>query len=418
MRPMRVPVPFCLLLLATPAVLEGRAQQDGQRRPALRVGIEIVEVPVTVLDRKREPVRGLRAEDFTILEDGKPRPVVTLAAVEASTQSPTPVVNSAAAPAPVAGAAPVPGSPSPTGDDGRLVVMILDRSIPFGTPSQIARMVARSVVQSMAPNDLGAVIYTGSSQRSQDVTGDHGLLLAAIGGEIFSTDSPGVRFHDEITRDRIEAELWHDDAVPRIIPDLDYSGECMCGLCVLETITHIAKALESVPRRTKSIVFIGVELNMESRQVQCTSKIRDARRLLFQALDTSGLIVHAIDASGLETRLISASMTVQGRDLTQPISPAPGSLSVVDRARQKHLERQGNLAVLPDRTGGRFVVHTNDPHSLVASMLRESSSYYVLGFQPAGAPDGKTHQIQVKVNRGSVDVHTRRTYIRELSGAN
>jgi VWFA-related protein len=272
-------------------------------------------------------------------------------------------------------------------------------------------------VQSMAPNDLGAVIYTGSGQRSQDVTADRGRLLAAIGGEIFSTDSPEVRFRDELERDVLEADLWTGDRVPRIIPDLDISGECMCGLCVLETITHIAKTLESVPRRTKSLVFIGVELNMESRQVQCTSKVRDARRVLFQALDTSGLIVHTIDASGLETRLISASMTVQGRDLTQAISPAPGSLSVIDRSTRKHLERQGNLAVLPDRTGGRFVVHTNDPHFLVGGILAESSSYYVLGFQPAGAPDGKTHQIRVKVNRGSVDVHTRRTYVREQRAA-
>jgi VWFA-related protein len=413
MRPRRVPVLFCLLLLAALAAPEGRAQQTSQS--AFRAGVEIVEVPVTVLGGKREPVRGLRAEDFTILEDGKPRPVVTFAAVDVSTPTPAASVTEPT----TAPATPVSGAAARTRDDGRLVVMILDRSIPFGTPTQIARLVARSVVQSMAPNDLGAVIYTGSSQRSQDVTDEPARLLAAIGeGEPFSTDSPGVRFRDEIQRDTIEAELWTGDEVPRIIPDLDLSGECMCGLCVLETITHIAKTLERVPRRTKSLVFIGVDLNLETRQVQCTGKVRDARRNLFQALDTSGLIVHTIDASGLETRLLSASLSVQGRDLLQPISPAPGSLSVVNRSTTKHLERQGNLAVLPDRTGGQFVVHTNDPHVLVAGMLRESSSYYVLGFQPAGAPDGKTHQIRVKVNRGSVDVHTRRTYVRERSAAN
>jgi hypothetical protein len=165
-------------------------------------------------------------------------------------------------------------------------------------------------------------------------------------------------------------------------------------------------------------MFIGLDLNLETRQVQCTSKVRDTRRVLFQALDESSLIVHAIDASGLETRLISASLNVQGRDLTHPISPAPGSLSVIDRQTQKHLARQGNLAVLPDRTGGRFVVHTNDPQLLVSDMLGESSSYYVLGFQPGGPGDGKTHQIRVRVNRSAVDVHTRRTYVREARATN
>lgn len=409
MRPLRV-YATSLVVLGALAVLEGRPQQDPSE---FRAGVEVVEVPVTVLNSRREPVTGLRAGDFTILEDGKPRPVVAFTAIDAAPQTRSPNAISGAEAMPAADAATVSAAASRTEDDGRLVVIILDRSIPADTPSRIARLMARSVVQSMAPNDLGAVIYTGPTGRSQDVTADQALLLAAIGGGPLPTDSPGKRFHDEIARDRLEAALWDDRDVPRIVPDFDLSGECMCGLCVLETITHVAKTLESVARRTKSIVFIGVELNMESRQVQCTGKIRDARRPLFQALDTSGVMVHTIDATGLDTRLISASMTVQGRDLIEPISPATGSLSVIDRATRKHLERQGNLAVLPDRTGGRFVVQTNDPHLLAGDILNESSSYYVLGFQPAGPPDGKSHQVRVRVNRRDVDVHARRGYIRE-----
>src|SRR5688572_4500829 len=91
MRPLRVHVPFCLLMLAALAVPEGRTQQSSQS--SFRAGVEIVEVPVTVLSGKREPVRGLRAEDFTILEDGKPRPVVTFAAVDVSTPAPTAVAG-------------------------------------------------------------------------------------------------------------------------------------------------------------------------------------------------------------------------------------------------------------------------------------------------------------------------------------
>ena len=228
MRPRRVHVPFCLLLLVTLTAPEGRAQQTNQS--GFRTGVEIVEVPVTILDGKRQPVRGLRVEDFTILEDGKPRPVVTFAAVDVSTPASAPApVASVAEPA-IVGATPVTSASARTTDDGRLVVIILDRSIPFGTPTQIARLVARSVVQTMAPNDLGAVIYTGSSQHSQDVTGDPSRLLAAIGvSEPFSTDSPGVRFRDEIQRDTIEADLWTGDDVPRIIPNWTSAANACAG---------------------------------------------------------------------------------------------------------------------------------------------------------------------------------------------
>src|SRR5207302_8158338 len=42
--------------------------------PVFRAGTKLVEVTVTVL-KKGEAVSGLEAADFTVLDDGKPRPV-------------------------------------------------------------------------------------------------------------------------------------------------------------------------------------------------------------------------------------------------------------------------------------------------------------------------------------------------------
>jgi hypothetical protein len=72
---------------------------------------------------------------------------------------------------------------------------------------------------------------------------------------------------------------------------------------------------------------------------------------------------------------------------------------------------QGNLAVLPDRTGGRVIKNTNTPEARVPDILAESGSYYLLGFEPATPRDGKPHRIQVKVNRRGVSVTTRRGYV-------
>ena len=41
-----------------------------------------MQVDVSVFDRDRRPVRDLAATDFTILEDGKERPVVAFTAVD------------------------------------------------------------------------------------------------------------------------------------------------------------------------------------------------------------------------------------------------------------------------------------------------------------------------------------------------
>ena len=45
------------------------AQAQGER-PAYRGGVELIQLDVSVLDRKRQPVTGLSASDFTVLENG------------------------------------------------------------------------------------------------------------------------------------------------------------------------------------------------------------------------------------------------------------------------------------------------------------------------------------------------------------
>ncbi|MEO7191508.1 MAG: hypothetical protein ABI051_10680 [Vicinamibacterales bacterium] len=46
------------------------------QQPAFRAAVDLVDVDVSVLDRNRLPVPALRASDFTVLEDGRPRPIV------------------------------------------------------------------------------------------------------------------------------------------------------------------------------------------------------------------------------------------------------------------------------------------------------------------------------------------------------
>src|SRR5262249_43037994 len=48
------------------------AQDDGGVK--IRSEVRIVEVDVTVRDARGKPVEGLEAKDFTIIDNGKPRP--------------------------------------------------------------------------------------------------------------------------------------------------------------------------------------------------------------------------------------------------------------------------------------------------------------------------------------------------------
>lgn len=148
--------------------------RQGERPPQrFGAGVDLVQVDVSVLDKNRRPVRGLDAADFTLLEEGKPRPVAAFTAVELPPRGKPPKADwTRDVPADTATNA-IP-------DEGRLVIILLDRSIPIGLPALTARKVARAAIEQLGPGDLAAVVYTGSGA-PQDFTSDRGRLFAAIG---------------------------------------------------------------------------------------------------------------------------------------------------------------------------------------------------------------------------------------------
>ena len=74
----------CLLAcwLAVLVCASARQQAPPPQPPTFRTGVDVVQIDVSVLDKARRPVRGLSAADFTVLEDGKPRPIVAFSAIE------------------------------------------------------------------------------------------------------------------------------------------------------------------------------------------------------------------------------------------------------------------------------------------------------------------------------------------------
>jgi hypothetical protein len=128
---------------------------------------------VSVLDKRREPIRGLAAQDFVVLENGNPQPIVAfserwIAEPEASTASWVRKVSS--------------DVQSNGTRDGRLLVLVLDdATIPFD-PLIVnsAKQIAREIVRRMGINDQAAVVFTRDNRNAQNFTGDRERLLAAI----------------------------------------------------------------------------------------------------------------------------------------------------------------------------------------------------------------------------------------------
>jgi Ca-activated chloride channel homolog len=115
-------------------------------------GVNLVEVYATVSDRHGEPLTGLTADDFRVVEDGAPQTITAFAA----------------------------------GEFPLAVGIALDRSFSMGGKSDrlaIAKSAARTFVGALRPNDQVMVMAIGSETTvAAPLSADHQQALAAIDG--------------------------------------------------------------------------------------------------------------------------------------------------------------------------------------------------------------------------------------------
>jgi VWFA-related protein len=350
--------------------------------PIFHARIDVVRVDVSILDRNRLPVTDLRAADFTIRDDGRERPVVAFSRV-------TVPVAPAATNGPAASTA-ADGSDATKDFDaeqpGRLVAVLFDRTIPAGESTVAARQVATALVNGLGLQDYAAILRSSGftdDGKSQEFTQDRRALLAAIARPFIGMTSLPImtlRGLMEGGRDQL-------------------TGECQCGSCSMDAIAAVARAIQSDTGRRKMLVFIGSDLPHLFETQDCA---RISRERMFRELDQSNLTVHVLDPSGLEAGGVPAGSFNRLPDQAE---------SFVAQHREDRRRRQENLAVLPERTGGRLVTNTNNPEAFVAQILGESRTYYLLGFQPvASTRNGQLHRIEVNVARSGVRVIARKSY--------
>ena len=72
---------------------------------------------------------------------------------------------------------------------------------------------------------------------------------------------------------------------------------------------------------------------------------------------------------------------------------------------------QDTLRILADQTDGRAIVDQNDLGKGLKQAVRDTSVYYLLGYNSTQAPqDGKFHEIKVKIKRPGVEAPHRKGY--------
>jgi len=171
------------LLLVIVMLCTAVSSQDSSTEYTFRSRTELVLVNVTVRDKDGNPVRDLKREDFTVLEDNKPQrlisfdlentdAVLSTAATEAALLRPAQPANTAATSA--LATRPL--------KDRRLIILFFDlTSMQPDEIDQATNAAQNYVDKQMVPADLVSVVSLGSILSvNQDFTSDRALLKKAL----------------------------------------------------------------------------------------------------------------------------------------------------------------------------------------------------------------------------------------------
>jgi VWFA-related protein len=197
--------------------------------PTFRARVDVSRLTVTVLDEQRRAVRDLTAEDFAVLEDGQPLPIVSVARVDLPPRDTTKAAW-------VADVAPDVAT-NQTQPDRLIAIVFDDARTGVGDvgwdPSilKTGKQVAREVVAAMSGNDRAAVLFTYKGQ-PQDFTTDRSRLFTAIDSFV-PQESPG-------------------GGVP-----LGCAFRGTSSDCTLETLLRVAETLRDSHAARKVLVYIA-----------------------------------------------------------------------------------------------------------------------------------------------------------------
>ncbi|HKP35622.1 MAG TPA: VWA domain-containing protein, partial [Pyrinomonadaceae bacterium] len=158
-----------------------RTSPEQEPNDVVRITSNLVQVDVTVTDKKGRPIPNLRPEDFEILEDGKPQKITNFSFITGRER---------VAPAPARserkGKTPAPPPPPPVvlrpEQVRRTVALVVDDlGLSFESVHFVRAALRKFVDERMQEGDLVAIIRTGAGVGAlQQFTSDKRLLHAAI----------------------------------------------------------------------------------------------------------------------------------------------------------------------------------------------------------------------------------------------
>jgi VWFA-related protein len=439
------------------------AQQ--QRPPAFEATVQRVRVDVIVTDEEGRFVADLTADDFIVLEDGEPRPVLRVQLidlvqgriVELKTETESGATDPAAArgtppgidvPPPVSGAgaragqpargAPrAGGAPSATDPDdpaetteagtaselpdaelhdyGAVYFLVDSGGLDWRMKARFAGYWGRWLERADPPTVPWAVYLLDEERRLRE--------LAPLTRDLTQLRSAAERLEDpSMLREALFTRRSADYAsrIRELPEDEEYFRrlleETPANVANFEPLSRFAEGLAGRPGRA-ALVWV-------------TSLRGFVSPILTQAANTANVSIYVLDPG---TGVLARNPTRLSRSMTHPMFDAAdqsmpgctiemdcstlgmwlsGALLAMLEQRALLREVRERLRAAPEATGGQLFANWFSLDGPLAAIQDETSRYYLLTYEPPEPHgDGRYHEIGVEVARPGLTVRARGGYL-------
>ena len=367
----------------------------------LRASSDLVRIDVEVTDKSGKPIRDLKAEQFSVSDDGKPEKIsiFTFQDIEkletATADNTTPIVVAIDRPAMATDAEAV----SNQVRDRRLIVLFFD--LTSMQPDDIARAhdAAMKFVQKQMTNaDLVSVVAFATRLTVwADFTNDRTALekaLARLTPDVMSQLSDplyAAAQNGEYDVQQYTGAAFSPDETEFNAFNTDQK---------LEAVQGLVNVLAAIPGRKAVIQFSG-------GITQTGEENRTELRAATDAANRADVSIYSIDARGLFAGIPGGDVTANAATGTSMFSGAS-----VYHQMDSRQDSRDTLATLSSDTGGRAFFDLGDLSEALPKIQQENGGYYLLGYYLGSnvKRDGRWRPIRVKVNLPGAHVRYRTGY--------
>lgn len=394
MKRIRVAVVLALLCAVGPAAQQAPAPPPPAQEPppvTFRLEVNYVELDAIVTDAQGNPATNLTAGDFEVLEDGRPQQITAFSLVDLPVER---LERPLFAPAPIE-----PDVQTNTSAEGRIYLVVLDDlHTTFTNTIRVKRALRDFFERSFGVNDRAAVVYTsGRGSDAQDFTNNRRLLLASVDrfvGRAQPSEVLGV--NDPLNRD--PSLLGAGDPVE--------VEQAFNARTAMSSIRRLAEFMGGVRGRRKAMILVSEGISYDIFDVinkRSASVVMQETSDAVAAATRSNVAIYPVDPRGLSG--FDEAIELGGLPADDRTFVAVRGVLDTQRLQQE------SLRVLATETGGFATVNRNDFDGAFARIVRENSSYYLLGYYSTNERrDGRFRRLEVRVRRPGLQVRSRRGY--------